>query len=1250
MRRFLFLLALCFFACVPRVVPPTQALDDAAQSLTASSSARTHALAAFHSLLIEGDAKAATTRFDDALQKDSGDVYALIGQHLLALRLMQPQKSLHAALTILEKAPAHPLAPVAARIVLDLSQLSTSTAALVLERAPKLLAMKQQPDSAHLLRSALANVLLDNGAHAAHAQTLQDLGVPTHATLLGPYSAFAVLDARTPTPPEEKGDLRKPGNGPFGALTPRELHFADGRLSLASENSAGDVYLYAIDFTVPERATYVLRTVTSSSHTAIIDGTEVLTRFAVTSPAPTLTTRGVQLDAGTHRLLVRQVRERQAGHLTVSFQRADGRPAGFTFAPARGEAKRWSGVKLDDSVKLYASAESVRAALEGEAGDALARFLAALDGQGRDPDGAAALLAELPPQVNAPSVAMLRATVALKDRLVPPRTARGRATKELEAILARDDGFVAARVATAQFALEDGRQLDALDFARAAVAAHTPAGAPVLMTQARVELSLGHDAAAALTARQIDDVMPGACDALGLRFDVARRKDAQAESEALLAALSHCPGALTREAEFLRARGDVPGAAAKLEALLKLDESSVQVGTGLVSLYVSARRFDQAVVLLKKLAQQWPRNAQLPAALGDVYELMGRDADAFSAREAALLLDGANLSLRRAQERRKTGRELLDEYAISTQEALKSYEAAPGGEDATSAFVLDAAAIQAFPDGTMVDRVHIIQKALDQQGVQEIAEVHLPPGATVLTLRTLKADGTTLEPEAIDKEGVSLPGVQVGDMIEYEYLLSHPPRGPAQPGFSAGAFYFQVARQPNARSSYVVIAPKGSGLFVDAHNVKAPAPKVEGDYEVLRHEERLVPPYIPEPGAPPSANEWLPFVSVGAGARGNEGLVREYGDAFAGHGLVTHEVRAFAKNAAGSSTGLGAVKAVYAAVHEKLQGRDAGLSMTAAASVTQDRGSRFWLLKASLEALGFTTRLAAVRAFMADPAPYEFPNEGLLPYLCLRVTVPGEGDVWLDTTTRFAPFGELPEYALGGLEAWLLPEPQRAVERLITPPSSGKPGKVVTLKLALSEDGALTGSGEETYSGYEAAQLAEALESLSAENRQQALQSSLSRYFGGADLSGLEVVAPREVGAQVVVRYELSAPRFARVEGAGRLVASPPGFPLLLGRRFLLLQSRSTPLFIDSSEASVTKTTLTLPAGWALKQPLGDVKAEGPSGRYLRQEVQSGREVQFNEDFSLSRSRVQVRDYEDFARFAGEVDLLQLRDLLFEKP
>src|SRR5262249_54266877 len=230
---------------------------------------------------------------------------------------------------------------------------------------------------------------------------------------------------------------------------------------------------------------------------------------------------------------------------------------------------------------------------------------------------------------------------------------------------------------------------------------------------------------------------------------------------------------------------------------------------------IAQKRFDAASQLLGTEQALWPRHAGLARQLGDVFEFWGKRAEAVTAREQALAIDGGDLTLRRALERARTGKEPLADYTIDTKTALAAYEGQRGAEDAAGAYVLDMAAIRVYPDGSMLDRIHIIQKILDQAGISELAEVSIPAGAQILTLRTLKPDGSSLEPESIEgKDTVSMPGVQVGDYVEYEFLEAHSPRGPGEPGFTAANFYFQIARMPNNWSTYAVIAPKGMNLSV----------------------------------------------------------------------------------------------------------------------------------------------------------------------------------------------------------------------------------------------------------------------------------------------------------------------------------------------------------------------------------------------------------------------------------------------------
>jgi hypothetical protein len=445
-------------------------------------------------------------------------------------------------------------------------------------------------------------------------------------------------------------------------------------------------------------------------------------------------------------------------------------------------------------------------------------------------------------------------------------------------------------------------------------------------------------------------------------------------------------------------------------------------------------------------------------------------------------------------------------------------------------------------------------------------------------------------------------------------------------------------------ATYAVLAPRGSGMTVDAHNMPAPTVKTEGKLDVLRAEVRNVPALVPEPNAPPSGTEQLPFLVVGAGDTGPGGLLTATGDALSARAQRTFEVEAFAKAAAAGKSGIDAVRALHAAVMDRIPGRDAGLGLTAAGTLAQDRGSRLWLLKAALEAQGFPARVAMVRTFASDPSPYRFPNEALFPYACLRVEVAGHEPVWLDTVIRYGPFGLLPEQAANGLEAYLLPEPGRPLQAVKTPTQQPVGGREVKLDLRLTEDGTLSGDVLEVYSGFEAAQLAETLEGVSSEQRDQALQQALSRYFGGAELSALRLDVKRAVGAQLSLRYHFVAPRFARVED-GRMTLGPLTYPAQVGRRYVTVGTRRSPLFIDSTEQNVSHVTLRLPAGWHIDDPLKNGKLQSPFGLFTRDETDADA-FRVEERYRLEMARIPVNQYEAFAGFAGQVDLLQTRDIV----
>lgn len=1257
----------------PRRSPSTTDVLEAAATRAqgGGGEARTLALAGFHAYLVSGDAEGARSRFDAAIAKDAADPYALMGQHLLARRAAATDRALAAALELVQRTPHHPLAVAAARYVLDQVGLSPELDEAILQGSRKALDAGAAGEVAQLLRGARMSVFLVRGDSKAQAQTISELGSSNVATLVGPFSPLHIVTFDELTPPEQTGSLAGPLTGPYGPLTPRTLRSLDGRHRLEGEPSEADMYLLAFDAEVPEESVYLARAVSSSSHKVWVNGALLIERRAFTQLEPTITGKAVRLPAGKHRFIIKLTKDGATGNISFGLPRADGRPSNVRFSAATGPAPSWSGgVPVVEEVPLFfPSARHLAEALEEEAGLMLARYLAIRDGMGRDHDGSLRLLAEFGfdyllgqgqeavPEgreqvtdklLEIPAFLWLHAELSAQDRARPTKMARGWATRDLETLLVKDPSNVAAHLLRAELALADSQATTALEVLKKVQEHVSPTSFPYHLLKARTELALEVDAQAEQSLAAALKAQPRLCEAMALRYTLARRRDATAAMEEIVSGFTGCHGARNRMAEHVRQRGDLAQASQVYEELLARDPGNVSLGATLASLYMSQRRYDEAGTTLRELMKLWPRAAFLYKRLADVREYAGDNKEALALREQALTIDGNDLSLRRTVERAKTGKELLQDYAIDGKAAIAAYEASRSKENSAAMYVLDAGAVQVFPGGNLVNRIHTIQKAVEQGGIQDIAEVNIPAGAQVLTLRTVKRDGTTtLEPEDIEgKEAISMPGVQVGDYVEVEYLLMEQTKAPAQPGFTASPFYFQVTDMPNARAVYTVVAPKGTGLRVDPHNMPPPAPPVtKGEWEVFTHELRNVPAYIPEPDVPWTNNEFLPFVIVGAGPTGNERMIWVYSDIYYDKSKSSSEVRAFARDVTKGKKGLEAVQALHSEVMKRFTGRDVGLAQSAISTMPQDRGSRLMMMKAGLEALGMTTRIAVMRPFTSDPAPYLFAADVLLAYPVLRVQLSEDETIWVDTGVRFGPFGQLPENALGGHTAYVLPEPGRGLEVLKTPPWVEPPAKQVRLNLEVKADGTLTGQGVEVYSGFEGANLSDAFEALSAESRQQALQNAVSRYFSGADLTRVTLDKVQEVGQPFTLSYEFKVPRFTRVEADKRMVLAPLAFPTRLGPRYVQLSSRTTPILLENSDVNDTEVHVTLPEGMKVTDLEPELKVESPFGTFRRTERQEGRVLIINESLRIARTRIYPKQYGAFASFAADVDLIQGRDL-----
>ncbi|HET6437691.1 MAG TPA: DUF3857 domain-containing protein [Anaeromyxobacter sp.] len=1173
-----------------------------------------------------------------------GDPFGALGQALRARRVLDGDGEVEALLVAAQN--DGPAAAVALHRLAELVDESPARAAQVDSAVARLLSGgKLTGLAAYRARVTRAIASEALGDHAAAAARRGENGAVNAFTLAGPFSELRVLDFDRTIPPEA-GVLPAEVEAPAG-LPPyrtRAIPAPDGTFALEGEPPTGDVFALASDATLMRGGLYLLTLTTAASVRLLVDGALVHERRAFAAWLPGIVHVPLELSPGRHRLLVKLSRSDGSGALSVSLSRADGTPSDATWAAPDPLSPPPQAPRPVVAPPVF-TARALAEELVRGAGPVLGRLWAARDALSGDRESAKAILAEaLALAPGSASLEVLTAEAREGDPTLDRQVGQERAEAALREALRADPGQAEARVRLG-WLLRATDRFDDAEEVLSALSGPAASRPRALLARARVAEGRGlYERAEALGAEAL--AAGGGCDAADLTLSLALRRQALSRIEEATALLGHCRGGDERLARYRRGRGDAAGAGAALGPLLAARPWDVEAALARAEISVSEGEPRAAAERVAALAEIWPRNPRIQNALAGALELAGDAAGARAARERALLLDGGDLTLRRALAL-EDGHEALDDLSFDARAAIRAYEAAGRRTGTSSVMVLDAASVDIHPGGVATERTQQVIHVLDQAGVDQHGEISLPAGAEIIAARTLKPDGRVLEPERGNEEKgtLSLAGLEPGDYLEIDYIRAvRAPFGAL--GYAADPFYFQAPRERLFRSTYVVRAPAGAGLSVDAHGMPAPEVVREGGSEVMRAERRDVPPFFPEPDAP-GMGEYVAHLAVGTGAA-REAFQRNIADRLVGRTKPTQELLEFVRQIraeARDGTPLGLVRAAYARVARTVLG-EGPLLEDASQVLSRGRGSRLLVLEAVLEALGFEARMALVKPFAADPAPHRFPTPSLYAAQVLRVRA-GNDVVWLDPSVRQNPFGALPPW-IAGCEALIVPAPGEAPTLDRTPENDESAGgRESELRLVLAPDGAAELSGSDRYLGALGAALKGQIESLDSSQRRQAVEALLARSFRGMNLEKVAFEGEDDPQAPLVIRWRGRAAQVARpVEGGLLLEASPQ--PAQLRARYVRLSARTTPLLIQEPERATSRLQIVPPAGMRVV-PGAPARLDAFCGSYERTDRATDGDFVRQERLRIDRARLSPERYQEFSGFAAAVDGLEEEPLLITR-
>lgn len=534
--------------------------------------------------------------------------------------------------------------------------------------------------------------------------------------------------------------------------------------------------------------------------------------------------------------------------------------------------------------------------------------------------------------------------------------------------------------------------------------------------------------------------------------------------------------------------------------------------------------------------------------------------------------------------------------------AMTSDPAAPGAE----AEYLNYNEFMDVPDH--FDRIHVRIKILTEQGRDDFSNlrIYYPRGAVDIVAvegRTVHSDGTvipfsgkTYDKEAMKGNGVklmakffSMPDVQVGSIVEYEYKVLYGnydvfwPHWDLQKSvFVREAHYRFIPAKLDVNSSYEILVPNPGGKETPATRLQYDSSVPPGaKFEDQSVGEDLVVKDVPaipdEPYSPPMESTSYRLYYFYTGNYSAKDFWKGAGkawshrvDGFAGIGVSDTIPKAVGQITAGATTPEQKLEKIYAAVMtvtntdftralSKQEDKAKGVHIRTAADVwTEKRGTSNEITRlfiAMARAAGLTAQAMIVpkrNVRMLNANDLEW---GQLTDELAIVTVDGK-EMYLDPGERYCEFGKL---------AWVhrqmlgIRQTDHGTGPQVTPAASYK-NTVVDRRanLELAADGTVKGSVRISMTGQEALRWRQKALSTDEQSAEKAYTNALEQEVpAGVRLQGMVFSgltdASQPLVAEAVVSGNMGTP-------AGKLVIVPGTFFEAQEKPLFVAETRKNPV------------------------------------------------------------------------------------------
>ncbi len=578
-------------------------------------------------------------------------------------------------------------------------------------------------------------------------------------------------------------------------------------------------------------------------------------------------------------------------------------------------------------------------------------------------------------------------------------------------------------------------------------------------------------------------------------------------------------------------------------------------------------------------------------------------------------------------------------------ETVLEEDTTEGPEEAPSSLILDQALTRVLEDGSSVERYHTIIRINDKNGVDREGEQAIP-GQVLLAARTVKPDGTILEPEEMpEKRTLSMPGLEPGDLVELEYIAFQGENRIRNNSYITPiVFLFQDIDRPFHRTQWRIEYPESMDMQFYEQKLPHPGKRSrENGMAVVDWDFRSMPRIVPEPNTP-YRHQYIPL----AEAVGNldwSDIGTYLRESMTGLFQNSPELRkVYAENIPGDGLPEEKLDAILEYLFRAIDGEEDAEWADPTQAILTRQGSRLPVAAVLLDMAEISWDV-----LLAEPVPnriekLNLPRLGQYAIPILEVRLSGEDPRYYQLTSPYRTLGVLPWYLQGARALRVTSDDPSAPVIL---PKDFKPWsdpRELETR-SLQENGDLRANHSQEFDPDTSEAFRSAFHRIPRDQWNQAIQISLSREYGNLELEDLDMGSLDETDSPFNWRYEILLKGFAVPDGERWVISEP--FPVLnLSQGLASLKDRLLPMAPDGPIFINQEFTLTLPDGLETEYSPPSLFVETPFGTYSLEGIREGKIFRFLRTLEIPYQIVEAEDYQAFAAFLREVDRVEAGQMI----